>query len=95
MFTEQGLKEAKKDLCNIISNFAMKDYKQANCNRNGKRKSYKHIPYSLGYETNEAMEIYHLVYGKKPEDITPEQEEVIKGYLLPIRTRRRELLEPV
>lgn len=48
--TNQALEKAKKDLYNIIANFAMKDYKQANCNRNGKRKSYKHIPYSLGKE---------------------------------------------
>ena len=34
-----------------------------------------------------------MVYGKNPEDITEEQEEIIKGFLLPYRTFKREYLK--
>lgn len=95
MFTEQALQKAKTDLYNIISNHAMHDYRQANFTSTGKRKSYKHIPYNLGYETNKAREIYQLVYGKNPEDITAEQEEQIKAFLLNYRIHRTEYLKPV
>lgn len=93
MFTSEALQKAKTDLYNIISNHAYNDYRQANFTSTGKRKSYKHIPYSLGYDTLQAMEIYSLVFGKNPEDITAEQEEQIKAFLLPYRIHRREYLQ--
>lgn len=93
MFTEQALNKAKTDLNNIIANHAMEDYKQANFYKNGKRKSKQHIPYSLSDDTNKAREIYDLVYGKNPEDITAEQEEQIKAFLLIYRLNRTEYLQ--
>jgi len=95
MFTSSALERAKTDLYNITANLSYRDYYNANFNKNGKRKSKKHIPYSLSQETLDALEIYKMVYGKQSEQITEEQEDQIKGYLLPIRTHRRELLENV
>ena len=92
MFTEQALLQAKIDLYNILSNHAYQDYYNTNYHPNGKRKSKKHIPYSLSADTEKAKEIYHLVYGKSPEEITQEQEEQIKGFLLIYRTHRSEYL---
>jgi len=66
MFTESALLKAKIDLYNITANFSMQDYKQANINpKTGKRKSKKHIPYTLSEETEQAKAMYDLVYGKK------------------------------
>lgn len=93
MFTEQSLLKAKIDLYNISVNFAMIDYKQANYNKNGKKKSKKHIPYTLSQETENAQEMYNLVFGKKPEELTQKQEEQIKGYLLPFRLFRTGYLQ--
>jgi len=93
MFTERSLLKAKIDLYNISSNLAYEDYKQANFNRNGKRKSKNHLPYTLSDESIAVLEIYKMVYGKNPEDITEEQEEIIKGFLLPYRTFKREYLK--
>ena len=93
MFTEQVLLKAKIDLFNISANHAMEAYTKANYNMNGKRKSKKHIPYSLDDDGEKARQMYHLVYGKNSEDITPDQEELIKGYLLIYRTHRTEYIE--
>ena len=93
MFTESALLKAKIDLYNITANFSMQDYKQANINpKTGKRKSKKHIPYTLGQETEQAREMYNLVFGKSPEDIIQEEER-IKGYLLIFRLNRTKYLE--
>jgi len=93
MFTEQALLKAKIDLYNILSNHAYQDYYNTNYHPNGKRKSKKHIPYSLSADTEKAKEIYHLVYSKSPEEITQEQEEQIKGFLIIYRTHRAEYLK--
>ncbi len=93
MFTERSLLKAKIDLYNISSNLAYEDYKRANFNRYGKRKSKKHIPYTLSDESLEVLEVYKMVHGKNPEDITAEQEEIIKGFLLSYRKVRREYLK--
>lgn len=90
--TENSLLKAKIDLYNIISNFSRRDYIQANY-RNGKKISNKNLPYSSSFETLEATEIYHIVYAKKSEDITPEQEEIIKSYLLLFRTFKTGYIE--
>jgi hypothetical protein len=92
MFTAQALLKAKIDLYNISANMARQDYLQANY-RNGKRISKKHIPYSLSQETETAQEYYKMVYGKQPEEITAEQEEDIKAYLLMFRCYRTEYLK--
>jgi len=93
MFTHEALKKAKTDLYNIIANHAYNDYARMNLNSTDKRKNSKHIPYSLGYDTLQAQEIYKLAYGKNPEDITEEQEEQIKAFLLPYRIHRLEYLQ--
>jgi len=94
MFTESALLKAKIDLYNITANFSVQDYKTANINlKTGKRKSKKHIPYTLGQETEQAKNIYDLVFGKSPENITQEEEERIKGYLLIFRLSRTEYLQ--
>lgn len=91
--THQSLIKAKIDLYNIIANLSMNDYMQSNY-RNGKRINKKHIPYSLSSETLEAKEYYHIVYTAKEEsNITAEQEESIKAYLLPFRTFRTEFIQ--
>ena len=92
MFTSSALTKAKIDLFNILSNYSYKDYYNTNF-KNGKKKSKKHIPYSLSQETQEAQSIYNLVYGKQPEDITPDQEREIKYFLLPFRTFRTDYLK--
>lgn len=92
MLTEKALLKAKIDLYNIVSNHAYQDYYNTNYYPNGKRKSKKHIPYSESEDTTKAKEIYHMVYGKTPEEITPEQEEQMKGFLLIYRTVRPEYL---
>jgi len=93
MFTEQALLKAKIDLYNIVSNHAYQDYYNTNYHLNGKRKSKKHIPYSLSIDTQKAQEIYNMVYGKSPEEITAEEEEIIKAFLLIYRTSRTEYLK--
>jgi len=91
--TEQALLKAKIDLFNIISNHARESYKRANLKTNGQKKSYKHIPYSLNDDCNEAREVYKLVYGKKAEEVTKETETIVKAFLMPYRTHRREYLK--
>jgi septin family protein len=91
--TDKALLKAKIDLNNITANHAYEDYKQANFKPNGKRKSYKHIPYSLGSDTKEAQKVYNMVYGKDAKEITKEEEEQIKGFLLNYRTHRTEYLK--
>lgn len=91
MITEQALSKARQDLYNITSNLSMQDYIRTNY-RNGKRISKKHIPYSLSSDTEQAKEYYNIVCGATPEDITPEQEEQIKAFLLSCRLNRTELL---
>lgn len=91
MFTEKALQKAKTDLFNITSNLAYKDYYNANFKPNGKRKSKKHIPYTLSDETEKALSLYKITCYDITE-ITTEQEEEIKGFLLPYRTIRTEYL---
>ena len=93
MFTEKALLKAKIDLYNIVSNYAMQDYKNANYDKSGKRKSKKHIPYTLSQDTEEAKRLYNIVFCNDPENITPEQEEEIKLYLLSYRLFRKEYLK--
>jgi hypothetical protein len=81
MFTDNALNKAIKDLNDIISKYALQDYLKVNY-KNGKKKSKKHIPYSLSDNTTEARDILKLIYGKKKEDISTEDEEIVKGYLL-------------
>lgn len=92
MFTEQALVKARIDLYNIVANHARNDYMQANY-KNGKKKSKKHIPYTLSQDTVTAKEYYTMVLCNEIEDITREQEEVIKYYLLSFRLVRTEYIK--
>jgi hypothetical protein len=85
------MEKAKQDIDFIIVKLAYRDYYNSNF-KNGKRRSKKHIPYSLSQETNEAREIYSLIYGK--DTVSKEIEETIKAYLLPFRTGKREIVLP-
>ena len=77
--TEQVMQHLKDTLYNITAYYAMKDYLRANTDKHGKR--YKiHHPYGLSDDTNEARELYAIVYGQN--DISFEDESKIKGYIL-------------
>lgn len=81
------------NLYKISSNLAMKDYLMMNPrDKNGKSKYKKHHPYSLSDETEEAKNLYGIAI-KPEQEITIEEEEQIKGYLLKIRLIMPELLE--
>jgi hypothetical protein len=90
--TEKALLKAKIDLFNIISNHALESYKHMNFDKNGKRKSVKHIPYSLNGDAEKAREMYFMVYNAEAESVTLEQEEELKAYLLSYRLHRTEYL---
>jgi len=91
--TERALLKAKIDLYNILSNHAWEDNVRTNYNSAGNLKSKKNRSYSLGSDAEKAMEIYHIVCGKKHEDIILEQEEQVKGYLIIYKTSRTEYLK--
>lgn len=92
MFTEEGLKKARIDLYNIVANMSAEDYIKTNY-KNGKRRSKNHIPYTLSQETEEAKKVYNMVCGADITDITADQEEEIKYYLLSFRLHRTEYLK--
>lgn len=79
MFTEKALLKAKIDLYNIVANLAYRDY----CCMRQKHKNNR--SYNLFNDTEEALEVYKLVYGKTPHDITVEEEKKIKAFLLKYR----------
>lgn len=76
------LEKAKNELNELIGKMAYRDYKATNYKGNKKR-SIKHIPYSLGQDTMEAKGIYHLIYNKN--EVSREVEEQVKAFLLPYR----------
>ena len=88
--TEKAIAKAIQDLEAILSNLSYKDFKQANpkgkIGRNGRR---IHRAYSLSDETLEVLEMLKLTV---KTNITAEDEEIIKGFLLPYRANRREYL---
>ena len=90
--TKNSHLKAKIDLYNIVSNHAMQDYLQANF-KDGRKKSKKHIPYTPSDETKQAQELYNIVFFNDAEDITIEQEELLKFHLLVYRLNRTEFLE--
>jgi len=80
--------KARKDLQAIISNYAMESYLQANRKKDGTYYK-KRKPYTLPDEAMTANELLKLTYNS---DITVEQEEQIKAFLIPYRTVRTEYL---
>ena len=89
--TNQAYIKATTDLYNIIANHALEDYRQANF-KNGK-KLKKHVPYSLSKDTLRAKDCYNILFYKRPEEITINEEEQIKALLLIYRTHRTEYLK--
>lgn len=76
MITENNIKR----LDDLIKKYAMQDYLRANPKKKDGRLKYKtYHPYSLSSETNEAREMYALA---RKKDITKEEEETVKAYLL-------------
>lgn len=76
MITENNIKR----LDNLVAKYALMDYKRANPKRRiGKDGTVKHNPYTLSPLTNEAREMLAL---SKKNDITQEEEETVKAYLL-------------
>lgn len=88
--TLEARAKAIRDLEAILSNLAYKDFKRANpvrrIGRDGRR---IHKPYNLSSDTMEALEVLSLAC---KQDITAEDGEIIKGFLLPYRVNRREYL---
>lgn len=63
---------------NIVKHYAMIDYLRANRLKNGKiRKKYR--PYTLSPRTNEARRMLKI---SRKKEITKEEENFVKGYLL-------------
>ncbi|WP_368900809.1 hypothetical protein [Oceanobacillus oncorhynchi] len=76
---EQEVKESLiRKVHIVVGELANKDYLKANTNKQG-RLYKKHVPYSLSQETEQAKEILDLLY---KNEVTKEDEERIKGYLL-------------
>ncbi len=86
--TSEAMLKARKDLQAIISNYAMQSYLQVNRKKDGTYYK-KHRPYTLPVEAETANELLKLTYNS---NITREQEEQIKAFLLPYRTFRTEYL---
>jgi hypothetical protein len=76
MITENNLKR----LDNLVAKYALMDYKRANPKRRIRKDgTVKHNPYTLSPLTNEAREMLTLA---RKKDITQEEEEIVKAYLL-------------
>ena len=88
MMTQQATTKAREDLNSIISNYAMKDFNQYNRKKDGTYYK-KRRPYNLSSETMEAKEILEIALKK---NITAEEEEIIKAYLIPYRVFETDLL---
>lgn len=66
----------------IIGKLAMQDYLKVNTSTQGKLYK-KHHSYSLSQETERAKDLYNILFfNDNFENLTKEQEEEIKGYLL-------------
>lgn len=67
-------KENIKRLDNLVKKYAFQDYKRSNPHM-----KTRHNPYTLSPLTNEAREMLRLA---RKENITKEEEEEVKAYLL-------------
>lgn len=76
MITKNNIKRLE----NLVTKYALEDYKKANpkpkMSRNG---SIKHNPYTLSPLTNEARKMLQLA---RRENVSIAEEETIKAYLL-------------
>lgn len=79
------------NLYKISSNLSMKDYRAMNPIKKDNTPKYKkHRPYSLSDETIKATELLKIA---SKQEVTREEEEQIKAYLLKIKLTRPHLLE--
>lgn len=74
MITKNNIERLDK----LVAKYAMQDFQRVNTTKNGTIRK-RHVPYSLSPLTNEAREM--LILARK-EDITKEEEEIVKAYLL-------------
>lgn len=82
--------KAIKDLEAILSNLAYKDFKQANPKPRMSRNGWRiHKAYNLSEETQKALK---MLYRATKRDVTAEDEEAIKAFLLPYRMFKPEYL---
>lgn len=70
MITEENIKR----LDDLVKKYAFQDFKRANPHM-----KMRHNPYTLSPLTNEAREMLNLA---RKENITKEEEEEVKAYLL-------------
>ena len=75
MITEKNI----ETLDSFVAKYAMMDYKRANPKPKFRNEMPVHNPYTLSPDTNEAREMLHLA---RKTDITKEEEESVKAYLL-------------
>ena len=66
-------------LNNIVKKYALQDFYRANPPRKRWNPNRKHVPYTLSPMTNEAREMLAIAMKK---DISREEEEKVKAYLL-------------
>ena len=83
--TNTTYNKIKENLSKVVAHYALQDYKRMNPNHKRTSINRKHVPYSLGFETQEAQELYRTMYDNKPETLTRDQEAEIKTYLLRIK----------
>ena len=88
MITEKNI----DNLYRITSNLSFRDYKNSleSYRQHHKRIKWGDFSYSLSGETLEARDYYGMACN---HDVTREQEEAIKAYLLKIRYSQPELME--
>lgn len=86
---EETINKLYRRVDNILANLAFNDWHNTNYLSNGKKKYKKNHPYSLSDETEEAREILHLIHN----DMSKEDEETIKSFILKYRLLKPEYLE--
>ena len=95
MITENNIENLKIIVENLAFNDYQQAYKKSNCYLKGKYtpkgKERKFEGYSLSEETEKAHELYKL---SLKSEITIDEEEAIKGYLLKIKMLDSHLLTP-
>ena len=86
--TNGAIEKARIDLNKIISKYCYDSYKQANIKKDG-TKYKKHRQYSVPEEAEKALSLLRLL---SKNEITIEEEEEIKAFLIPYRTIKTEYL---
>lgn len=84
----------KTELHNLVSNLSYMDFCSVNKLPNGELRKPS-VPYRLSSETEVALNFFKLIQSKRPDEINPQEEEMLKGYVKSIRLKNRHLLRPV